>query len=129
MGLAITKTLLERGASLGLCDLNGASLKKLFNSLTEEQKSRVIIQVLDIADRGTGGHKLGPESIWETEDREMEYIVDVNIKGLFHVLAEALKPGVLEEPGSVVHVRAYFRCAGIHKVHCLAPASMRLWEW
>lgn len=46
MGLATAKPLLERGASLGLCDLNGASLEKLFNSLPEEQKSRVIIQIM-----------------------------------------------------------------------------------
>ncbi|KAJ9648976.1 hypothetical protein H2199_000889 [Coniosporium tulheliwenetii] len=110
MGLATAKPLLERGASLGLCDLNGASLEKLFNSLPEEQKSRVIIQIMtsrtavlldgvaNIA--GTGGHKLGLESIWETEDKEFEYIVD------------ALKPDVLEEPGSVVHISSMFSMRG-----------------
>lgn len=139
MGLATAKTLLERDASLGLCDVNGASLEELYNSLSEQQQSRVIVQAVDIADRGavksfleatkskfgkldgvanvagTGGHKLGFESIWETEDKEFEYIVDVNIKGLFNVLAEALKPGVLEEPGSVVHISSMFSMCGYPK--------------
>ncbi|KAJ9667871.1 hypothetical protein H2201_002057 [Coniosporium apollinis] len=84
MGLATAKPLLERGASLGLCDLNGASLEKLFNSLPEEQKSRVIIQIMT------------------SRTAVLAYFV----------LAEALKPDVLEEPGSVVHISSMFSMRG-----------------
>ncbi|KAF1813792.1 NAD(P)-binding protein [Eremomyces bilateralis CBS 781.70] len=139
MGLATAKILLSRGASLGLCDLNGSSLEKVVHNLESDQKKRVLAEPIDIADRsavasfiqttkkhfgrldgvaniaGVAGHKLGNETVWETTDEEFEHIIGVNVKGLFHVLGESLNPGVLEEFGSVVHISSMFSMRGYPK--------------
>jgi NAD(P)-dependent dehydrogenase (short-subunit alcohol dehydrogenase family) len=42
-------------------------------------------------------------------------MMDVNVKGIFHLLGAALKPGVLEEPGSSVHAASMFSERGLAK--------------
>jgi len=41
--------------------------------------------------------------------------MDLNVKGLFNVLGEALMSGFLEEPGSVVHVASMFAERGYYE--------------
>lgn len=139
MGFATASTLLARGALLGLCDMNKDGLLKFVSELDEDQKSRVIIQAIDITNRsavksffqatkdkfgkidgianlaGTAGHKLGHEEIWEVDEKEYDHIMDVNVKGVFNMLSEALKPGLLEEPGSIVHAASMFAERGFPK--------------
>lgn len=139
MGLATATTLLARGALLGLCDMNQDGLSKLVHELGEEQKGRVITHVVDITNRsavasflqltkgkfgkvdglanfaGTAGHKLGHQEIWEIEGKEYDFIMDVNVKGVFNLLSEALKPGFLQEPGSIVHAASMFSERGFSK--------------
>lgn len=139
IGLATATTLLARGALLGLCDVNQDALSKFVHELNEEQKARLITHVVDIADRsavasflqltkekfgkidgianiaGTAGHKLGHHEIWEIDEAEYDFIMAVNVKGVFNVLSEALKPGFLQEPGSIVHTGSMFSERGFSK--------------
>jgi NADP-dependent 3-hydroxy acid dehydrogenase YdfG len=41
---------------------------------------------------GTAGHKLGHQEIWEIDEKEYDFIMDVKVKGLFSFHSEALKP-------------------------------------
>ncbi|KAG0644913.1 Cyclopentanol dehydrogenase [Hyphodiscus hymeniophilus] len=124
MGLATAKTLLSRGASLGLCDNSrtrsspnkvDVTSRSALNSFFEATKQRFgkIDGIANIA--GTGGYKLGNKEIWMTSDEEFDFIVNLNVKGLFHVLSVGLKPGILEEPGSIVHITSMFGERGYPK--------------
>lgn len=139
MGLATATTLLARGALLGLCDLSQDGLSKLVFEFSEEKKARVITHTVDITNRsavasflrltkekvgkidgianlaGTAGHKLGHHEIWEIDEEEYDFIMGVNVKGVFNVPGEALKLGVLQEPGSIVHVASMFAERGFSK--------------
>lgn len=135
MGLATSQLLLHRGARVAMCDINASNLSSAVAALPADQQARVIAQTVDVTDRasvhdalsnttrhfgreridgvanfaGTGGRRLGLEMIWETAAEEAAFILDLNVKGLYHVLAEALRPGVLQEHGgSVVHVGSMF---------------------
>ena len=139
IGLATTITLLTRGARLGVCDVDQDRLSELVNGLSVDQKKRVISRAVDIADRtavasflrltkehfgridgianiaGTAGHKLGHHEIWEVDEEEYDFIMDTNVKGIFNILSEALKPGSLQEPGSIVHTASMFGERGFSK--------------
>jgi NAD(P)-dependent dehydrogenase (short-subunit alcohol dehydrogenase family) len=139
MGFVTATTLLARGALLGLCDVNQDGLSKLIRELDEDQKSRAVTQVVDITNRsavvsflqltkekfgkidgianlaGTAGHMLGHQAIWEIDEKEYDFIMDVNVKGVFNLLSEALKPGLLQEPGSIVHAASMFSERGFSK--------------
>jgi NAD(P)-dependent dehydrogenase (short-subunit alcohol dehydrogenase family) len=139
MGFVTATTLLARGALLGLCDINPDGLSKLVCELNEDQKRRVITRVVDIRNRlatlsflqltketfgkidgianlaGTAGHKLGHQEIWEIDEMEYDFVMDVNVKGVFNLLSEALKPGLLQEPGSIVHAASMFSERGLSK--------------
>ncbi|KAF6838247.1 short chain dehydrogenase reductase family superfamily [Colletotrichum plurivorum] len=136
MGLATSMSLLEQGATVGMCDLNGEGLENFFRGLESELQSRLFIRAVDVTDRqairvfleatkarfgkvdgvanfaGTGGHELGTESVWETSDEEFDYIMNLNVRGAFNVLAESLKPGLLSHGGSFVHVGSMFSLQG-----------------
>jgi NAD(P)-dependent dehydrogenase (short-subunit alcohol dehydrogenase family) len=139
MGLATAMTLLARGALVGLCDINGPSLEKSVHALDAEQKRRVFAQPVDITDRsavkafletakkrfgkldgianvaGTGGRKLGNENIWETAPEEFEFIMNLNVRGIFNVLGEGLKPGLFERARKIVHISSMFAMRGYPK--------------
>ncbi|KAF6803953.1 short-chain dehydrogenase/reductase family Oxidoreductase [Colletotrichum sojae] len=136
MGLATSLSLLEQDAMVGMCDLNGEGLEKGFRGLEPELQSQVYIQAVEVTDRqavrvfleatktrfgkvdgvanfaGTGGHELGTESVWETSDEEFGYIMNLNVRGAFNVLAESLKSGLLSHGGSFVHVGSMFSLQG-----------------
>jgi NAD(P)-dependent dehydrogenase (short-subunit alcohol dehydrogenase family) len=61
---------------------------------------------------GTGGRKLGVEPVWETTSNEFDFIVNLNVRGLFNILGESLRPGFLEDLESVVHVASMFGARG-----------------
>jgi NAD(P)-dependent dehydrogenase (short-subunit alcohol dehydrogenase family) len=139
MGYATATTLIARGALLGLCDTNADGLSKIVNMLDEDHKSRVLTCQVNITDRaavreflrttkekfgkidgvanlaGTAGHKMGHFEIWDVEDQEYDFIMNVNAKGPFIVISEALKPGLMEEPGSIVHITSMFGERGFRK--------------
>ncbi|KIN03286.1 hypothetical protein OIDMADRAFT_119872 [Oidiodendron maius Zn] len=127
MGYAAATTLIARGALLGLCDTNADGLSKMVNELDEDHKSKVLTCQVNITERaavreflrttkekfgkidgvanlaGTAGHKMGHFEIWDVEDQEYDFIMNVNVKGPFIVISEALKPGLMEEPGSIAN--------------------------
>lgn len=41
--------------------------------------------------------------------------MDVNIRGAFNNISEAMKPGLLSEPGSTVHTGSMFSARGFAK--------------
>ncbi|KAF3931206.1 hypothetical protein ABW19_dt0207381 [Dactylella cylindrospora] len=136
MGLATALTLLQNGDNVAFSDINEKSLADRHSELDEDFKSRTLTQPVDVTSRsdvskfllaakekfgqidgvanfaGTGGHELGTEAVWETSDKEYQFIVDLNIKGLFYVLSESLKPGFLAKGGSVVHIGSQFSLQG-----------------
>lgn len=139
IGLATASTLLARGALLALCDVNEEGLSKFIGELDENQRSRVITDPVDITKRsavqsflsktkkhfgkidgvaniaGTAGHNLGHEEIWEVDDKEFDFVMGINVRGIFNVLSEALKPGLLEGPGSIVHIASMYAERGFAK--------------
>jgi NAD(P)-dependent dehydrogenase (short-subunit alcohol dehydrogenase family) len=139
MGLATATLLLACGALLGLCDMNQAGLSKVLDGLDDNQRNRILATAVDITNRsavasflqstkerfgridgvanfaGVAGHRLGHEPIWEIKDPEFDFIMDVNVRGIFHILSEALKPGLLEEPGTIVHAASMFAERGFSK--------------
>jgi NAD(P)-dependent dehydrogenase (short-subunit alcohol dehydrogenase family) len=119
--------------------MNQDGLLKFAHELDEEQQGRVITHAVDISDRsavasflqltkrkfgkidgvanlaGAAGHKMGHQEIWEIDEKEYDFIMDVNVKGVFNILSEALKPGLLHEPGSIVHAASMFSERGFAK--------------
>jgi NAD(P)-dependent dehydrogenase (short-subunit alcohol dehydrogenase family) len=61
---------------------------------------------------GTGGHGLGTEAVWQTSEDEYDYIMDLNVRGLYNVLSTSLVPGFLEDKASVVHIGSIFSQKG-----------------
>lgn len=59
-----------------------------------------------------GGHELGTESAWETSDDEYEFIMNINVRGLFNTHSVVLAPGFLEPGASVVHIASMFGLKG-----------------
>ncbi|GKZ23566.1 hypothetical protein AbraCBS73388_009943 [Aspergillus brasiliensis] len=139
MGFATATLLLSRGSHLAVCDVNEDGLNALVEGIDPAQRKRVITRRVDITDRaavrsflqlaneifgrvdgvanlaGTAGHRLGHEEIWQIDEKEYQFIMDVNVKGVFNLLSEALHPGVLQEPGSFVHAASMFADRGFAK--------------
>lgn len=136
IGLETAKLLLVSGAKVAVCDANETSLDVFTSGLSPDEKARAMTGVADISKRpavaaflektighfgaldgvanvaGVGGTKFGAQDIWETDDESYEFIMGVNVKGLFNVLAESLKPGMIRRPGSIVHVGSEYSFRG-----------------
>ncbi|KAH2749679.1 hypothetical protein HCH54_008515 [Aspergillus fumigatus] len=136
MGLATATSLASSGAHLALWDINSSKLKEIAKSFKAQYSGKILAQTVDVSDRsavkaalmeaqhhlgpinaianfaGTGGHQLGVEPIWETSDEEFEFITNLNIRGLFNILGEALTPGFLGELQSIVHIASMFGTRG-----------------
>lgn len=139
MGLATVKMLLERGASVGICDLNEKGVLAVLGSADDSQKSRLSGELVNVANRvqvkeflertkrrfgqldgianvaGTGGRLIGSCSIWEIPSEEYDLVMDANARGVFNALAEGLVPGLLETPASIVNVGSMFSERGFKK--------------
>ncbi|EON66102.1 hypothetical protein W97_05345 [Coniosporium apollinis CBS 100218] len=139
MGLATAKTLLSRGAMVALCDLNQDSLEQVVDELDADCRKRSFARRVDLNDRaalkafledskahfgkldgianfaGTAGRHLGTEAVWETSDDEFDFIMKVNVTGMFYVLSEALKPGFMSLGGSIVQIGSIFSMQGFNK--------------
>ncbi|KAH2923473.1 hypothetical protein KXW73_001100 [Aspergillus fumigatus] len=136
MGLATATSLASSGAHLALWDINSSKLKEIAKSFKAQYSGKILAQTVDVSDRsavkaalieaqhhlgpinaianfaGTGGHQLGMEPIWETSNEGFEFITNLNIRGLFNILGEALTPGFLGELQSIVHIASMFGTRG-----------------
>jgi NAD(P)-dependent dehydrogenase (short-subunit alcohol dehydrogenase family) len=132
MGLATVQTFLARGSEVAVCDISEENLETLLAHLAPEASSKCFAKPVDVTDRsavniffhaakehfgklngianfaGTGGHGLGTDAVWQTSEDEYNFIMDLNVKGLFNVLSSALVPGFLSEHASVVHIGSIF---------------------
>ncbi|GAB1198669.1 hypothetical protein APSETT444_007997 [Aspergillus pseudonomiae] len=119
MGLATSSTLARQGARIAIWDINYNRVMEVTRDLNSTYADKVMGQVIDITDRyavktalvetqlhfgavhaianfaGTGGGQLGVESIWETKQEEFDFIITLNVKGLFNIVGEALALGFL----------------------------------
>lgn len=136
MGLATAQLLLSRQARVAVCDIAANKLQEFHAGLSADQNSNCMTQTADARDEfaiksflmtakshfgklggvanfaGTPGHELGNEAIWQTSHEEYQFIMDVNVKGLFNVLSSSLSPGFLEDGSSIVHVGSMFSLQG-----------------
>lgn len=137
IGLSTVKTLLDRGAAVAACDINESRLNDLSRGLEiEEQKSRLLVQKVDVVDRaqvnhflhatktrfgrvdgvaniaGTIGKYFGLKALWELPPEEFDWVMNVNVRGPFNFIAEAMRPGFLEEPASIVNIGSVASCRG-----------------
>lgn len=136
MGLATVHTLLARGAHVAVCDISERNLEDWLAQLSTEDASDCFSRAVDVTDRfainsflhaakehfgslngianfaGTGGHGLGTEAVWQTTEEEYNFIMDLNVRGLFNVLSSALVPRFLQDHASVVHVGSIFSQKG-----------------
>ncbi|PPJ59716.1 hypothetical protein CBER1_10809 [Cercospora berteroae] len=138
IGFATAKRLLERGALVYLTDINEEALKQAASTLNNQ--ARFDVRYVDVTKRdavraaiisakerfgrldaigsiaGTGGRRLGHEFIWQTTSDEYDFNFDINVRGTFNILSEALTPGVMREPGgSIVCVGSMFSLQGFEK--------------
>ncbi|PSN63159.1 short-chain dehydrogenase/ reductase [Corynespora cassiicola Philippines] len=138
MGLATARTLVQAGAFVAICDMNGPALERVSLEL-DPRAECVIAETVDVTDRkafrkflettkntfggidgvanyaGTAGKELGTHSIWDISDDEFGLVMNVNVRGAFNVISEAVRPGVLSHGGSVVHVGSMFSLQGFTK--------------
>jgi NAD(P)-dependent dehydrogenase (short-subunit alcohol dehydrogenase family) len=136
MGLATVHTLLARGAKVAVCDISNKNLEALVASLPANDSPNCFAKPVDVTDRpalhsflheakahfgklnglanfaGTGGHGLGTAAVWQTSEDEYDYIMDLNVRGLYNVLSTSLVPGFLEDEASVVHIGSIFSQKG-----------------
>ena len=141
IGLATVKTLLADGWNVTASDINETGLESAIQPLISQYgQGRVAFQAGDVTKRasvqsliqnhkarfgsldafanvaGTGGRRLGQDEVQDCPDEEFDFIIDLNVRGLFHVLSEALKPGVISEPGgSIVHITSMFGQRGFER--------------
>ncbi|KAI7230075.1 hypothetical protein KC330_g7138 [Hortaea werneckii] len=137
MGLATTRLLFARGAAVVATDISEEHLAMQYKEANNE---RLKTMKLDVTKKdavrsalcaaranfgrldgvanfaGTGGHRLGLDHIWETTSGEADFIIDLNVKGVYNILHEGLQEGLLSEPGgSIVHVASMFAEVGYKK--------------
>ncbi|KAL2858608.1 oxidoreductase [Aspergillus pseudoustus] len=139
IGLATVKTLLARGAALSVCDNHEENLHRALDSLAVSERSRVLFQRVDVRDRiqvngfltatkerfkhvngianiaGTIGKSFGVRNLWDVPVEEYDLVMDVNVRGTFNFVAEALKPGYLEDGSSIVNVGSVASLRGYDK--------------
>lgn len=136
MGLATVHTLLAQDAQVAVCDISEKNLEALIATLPAKDSSNCFAKPVDVTDRpalhsflheakarlgklnglanfaGTGGHGLGTEAVWQTSEDEYDYMMDLNVRGLYNVLSASLVPGFFEEKASVVHIGSIFSQKG-----------------
>jgi NAD(P)-dependent dehydrogenase (short-subunit alcohol dehydrogenase family) len=138
MGYSTACTLVAAGANVAICDVNRENLQTAAHELDPDHKV-LLSKVVDVTDRkairdllkdtkdrfgaidgianyaGVGGHELGTHDIWDISDKEYDFVMDINVRGCFYILSECLRPGVLAEGASVVHIGSMFSLQGFNK--------------
>ncbi|KAK7994681.1 hypothetical protein PG990_013454 [Apiospora arundinis] len=127
IGLALTKYLIARGASVSICSTSSENLAQAVESILEEYpdaKDRIMTCVVDISKLGTVKcwieqtvAKFGSidgccnnaakeqRKIYPMTELDADYfsdLINVNVCGLFHCLKEEMK--VIKDGGSIVNI-------------------------
>jgi NAD(P)-dependent dehydrogenase (short-subunit alcohol dehydrogenase family) len=133
IGLATSKLLASRGAKLSLADINASQLEAAVKSI-QEAGGQAIFTVVDVTKREhvkkfiektvqeygrldgaanlagvIGRHAVTLELRDETDD-EYDFIMDVNVKGVFNCLREELK--VMQSGASIVNAASVLSMTG-----------------
>lgn len=136
MGLATAQILLARQARVAVFDSSADKLHRFHTEIPAEQRGNFMVTTGNVTEEavvekflmeaksrfgrlngvanfaGTPGHELGTEAVWHTRLAEYQFIMDINVKGLFNVLSVSLRPGFLEDNSSVVHIGSMFSMQG-----------------
>lgn len=139
IGLSTVKTLLSRGASIGMCDVNEQALHSAHQSVPENERTRILIRAVDVVDRlqvkgffestkrhfgrldgvgniaGVVGSSFGIRETWQLATEEYNSVMDINVRGVFNSLAESMVPGLLEPSSSIVNVGSVASLRGYNK--------------
>ncbi|KAJ5480848.1 hypothetical protein N7539_006742 [Penicillium diatomitis] len=112
MGLATVHTLLNRGAQVAVSDTSRPNLDSLSANLSPTTSRRCLIQPVDVTDKIALHGFFHARSGTSDDEYEYEYLMNLNVRGLFNVLSTALVPGFLGSGESVVHVESIFSQRG-----------------
>ncbi|MCJ1298206.1 hypothetical protein MMC08_000995 [Hypocenomyce scalaris] len=144
IGLATAQYLAIRGASLSLADIQQKALESAAASIkAAAPTAKVLITAVDVRKAaevrewisttvnqlgklsgaanlaGVIGKSIGLLGVTDLEDAEWDYIMDVNLKGVFHCLRSELK--AIEDGGSIVNASSIAGVKGFSKyVHFAA---------
>jgi NAD(P)-dependent dehydrogenase (short-subunit alcohol dehydrogenase family) len=136
IGLSTANALIDRGAKVAFADVDLLALEDAIKSMDSQKRGNSLLVKIDITNHesvhsaiestkqhfgkldgianiaGVGGHHFGKQPIWENGLEEYDFVMNVNVRGIFNVLNLALVPGVLETPGSIVHVTSVYSLRG-----------------
>jgi len=139
IGLSTAKTLLSRGASVGVSDVDEQTLRNAYESLAASETTRTFLLAVDVVDRlqvkrffeatkrhfgrldgvgniaGVVGPSFGLRETWELATEEYDFVMNVNVRGVFNSLAESLVPGLLEPSSSIVNIGSVASMRGYKK--------------
>lgn len=125
IGLATAHLLASRGAQLSLADVQEAALLKAAEEIQTKHSVKVHTFILDVRSResvdswtasiiitfgkldgaanlaGVIGKSIGQVGIQDTDQDEWDFLIGVNLTGVFHCLRSQL--GVISEGGSIVN--------------------------
>jgi NAD(P)-dependent dehydrogenase (short-subunit alcohol dehydrogenase family) len=125
IGLATAHVLASRGAILSLADVQKEALAQVASAISEKYGNSAHTYVLDVRSRqsvdawtaeiiskfgcldgaanlaGVIGKSIGTKGIQDTEEEEWDFIIGVNLTGVFHCLRSQLS--VIASGGSVVN--------------------------
>ena len=135
IGLATAQLLVESGANVGVSDVDADSLGVFIDSLEPNARVQVVTGVVDVSERAAVrsfvekvrakfnrldgiasvagvADRYGAGNVWDAPDNEYDYVMNVNMRGLFNIFGETLKPGIIDRPGSIVHVGSEYSLRG-----------------
>jgi len=142
VGLATAKLLASRRAHLSVADVNKDVESIISQQVPSTDKVKVTSHQVDITDRsavralveatlkehgridgcaniaGVIGKQQGSARLWETDQSDFNFVMDVNVGGLFNCLAEELRPGVLPDHAGIVNIASIL---ALRATHCSAP--------
>lgn len=125
IALATAHLLASRGATLSLADIQENALKQVAQDIQSKYSTPVHTYLLDVRSRksvdewttaiiskfgrlngaanlaGVIGKSIGQVGIQDTEEEEWDFLIAVNLTGVFHCMRSQL--GVIEEGGSIVN--------------------------
>lgn len=125
IALSTAHLLASRGAALSIADVQEEALKEAGSEISKKYNTPIHTFVLDVRSRqsvdswtaeiiqkfgkldgaanlaGVVGKSIGVSGIQDTEEEEWDFLIGVNLTGVFHCMRSQL--GVISEGGSIVN--------------------------